>query len=176
MIGPTISWEMMHISLGLTFKNSCTVKNTTTKNNKIRYEVEICAPCGNNSRANWPMLAVVSLWPLICLKSPKQQRGEATFYCASMRKGDRANLAWWMGSNWVSKAGIKELHPTIKLPASSLRAHRTSWVVCECVGVCVSGLQGSYVIRVIHTGCDNLIENNTVLESSWGDRLFSFKF
>lgn len=63
-----------------------------TKQNK-RYAVDICAQCGNNRKVTSPFLAVVSLRPLICLKSPKQQRGEATFYCVSMRKGDRANLA-----------------------------------------------------------------------------------
>lgn len=88
----------------------------------FRSKVEIRMQCGNSSRSKLPLPAVVLMWPLICLKSPKQQREKATFYYASMRKGDRANLAWRMGSNWMSKAGIKELSPTIKL-CSSQRSH-----------------------------------------------------
>lgn len=108
-----------------------------SKTLKIKRDAaEICDPCGNISWAKWPLLAVVSLWPLICLKSPKQQRGVARFYCPSMRKGDGAALAWWMGSNWESEAGIKELYPAIKLCCS--QRSRTQNLLCLSVWVCVS--------------------------------------
>lgn len=97
----------------------------------------------NNRGTKWPLLAVEPLWPLICLKSPKQQRGVTRFYCPRMGKGDIAALAWWMGSNWESEAGIKELYPTIKLCCSQLsRTQNLLWLsvyVWEWVCVWVTG-------------------------------------
>lgn len=148
------------------------------KTESKNYAVEICTPCRNNCGAKWPLLSVVSLWPLISLESPKQRTGVARFYCPSMRKGDSAALAWWMGSNWESKAGIKELYPAIKLCCS--HRSRTRNLLCLGVYVCVCVCGGgcvcldSCVITVIHTcetGCNNLIETNTVLESSGCDHL-----
>lgn len=89
------------------------------------------------------MLAVVSLWPLICLKSPKQQTAEARFYCPSMRKGDRATSAWWMGSNWESKGwdkGVVSRHKTLLLPAFTYT--ETLLFKCIHVWVCVVWITG----------------------------------
>ena len=89
------------------------------------------------------MLAVVSLWPLICLKSPKQQTAEARFYCPSMRKGDRATSAWWMGSNWESKGwdkGVVSRHKTLFLPAFTYT--ETLLFKCIHVWVCVVWITG----------------------------------
>ncbi len=119
---------MTHISLSLTFNNL-----VKPANKKI--SAEICIPCRISSGTKWPLLAVVRLWPLICLKSPKRQRGGARFYCLSMRKGDRVALAWWIGSNWESEAGIKEPYPAIKLCCS--QPSHTQNLPCLCMWVCV---------------------------------------
>lgn len=116
------------------------------------------AHAGTRARLEGLRLVLVFQWPLICLKSPKQQKGEAAFYCASMRKeGDRANLAWWMGSNWVSK-------PRDKGAGSRHKTSRPRTPPAEFV----SGYRESqWVIAVIHT----LLQSSAAeWKSGWSDK------
>lgn len=57
-----------------------------------------------------------------------------------MRKGHRGAWAWWIGSNWESETGIKELYPAIKLCCSqSSHTHNLLCLsVCPWVGVCLN--------------------------------------
>lgn len=139
---PAVSKEIRQICWSLT------IKKHLARNKKA---LKIWATCRDNSVTKRPLLAVVSLWPLICLKSPKQQRGEVRFYCPSMRKEDQAALAWWMGSNWESRAGIKELYPAIKRWCS--QSSRTENILCFsalCVGVRVTeAMLSEWFIQVV---------------------------
>lgn len=54
---------------------------------KQRQVVWMRMQCGNRSGSRLPLLAVVLMWPLICLKSPKQQRGGRILLCWHDKRG-----------------------------------------------------------------------------------------
>lgn len=117
------------------------------------------AHAGTRAGFQGPRLVLVFHWPLICLKSPKQQKGEAAFYCASRRKeGDRANLAWLMGSNWVSK-------PRDKGAGSRHKTPRPCTPPAEFVS---ESRESPGVIAAIHT----LLQSRAAAEwkSGWSDK------